>query len=88
MCHGLEPYTDSTLCPPAVNKQMDIIFDGTMTWAPFVEQTVAMVRDHHHNYHMGPGYQTDEAGNVTERWVATGQQLVDTCIAETYHGQN
>lgn len=51
----------------AVNMQKDIIFDGTMTWAPFVEQTVAMVRDHKHNYRMGPGYHKDEDGNVVER---------------------
>ncbi|CAL8471980.1 g11522 [Coccomyxa elongata] len=52
----------------AVNKQRDIVFDGTMTWAPFVEQTIAMVRDHQHNYRRGPGYFTDENGNTVERY--------------------
>lgn len=28
----------------AINEQRDIVFDGTMMWAPFVEQTIAMVR--------------------------------------------
>ncbi len=51
----------------AVNKQKDIVFDGTMTWAPFVEQTIAMVRDHQHNYRRGPGYFTNEHGDTVER---------------------
>jgi hypothetical protein len=28
----------------AINEQRDVVFDGTMMWRPFVEQTVAMVR--------------------------------------------
>ena len=63
--------------------QKDIIFDGTMTWAPFVEQTVAMVRDHHNNYRMGPGYHKDEDGNVIERYTARigafMQQAAQSC---------
>ena len=51
----------------AVNQQKDIIFDGTMTWAPFVEQTIAMVRDFEHQYRTGPGYHKDDDGNVVER---------------------
>ena len=53
--------------PHAVNQQKDIVFDGTMTWAPFVEQTIAMVRDHVNCYKRGPGYVSDEHGNVVER---------------------
>ena len=51
----------------AINRQKDVIFDGTMMWAPFVEQTIAMVRDYRHNYRRGPGYQQDENGHVTEQ---------------------
>lgn len=51
----------------AVSRQKDVIFDGTMMWAPFVEQTIAMVRDHHHNYRRGPGYQQGADGKVTEQ---------------------
>ena len=50
-----------------MNQQKDIIFDGTMTWAPFVEQTIAMVRDFEHQYRTGPGYHKDDDGNVVER---------------------
>ena len=51
----------------AVNQQKDIVFDGTMTWSPFVEQTIAMVRDHENSYRRGPGYVVDEHDNVVER---------------------
>lgn len=36
-------------------------------WPPFVEQSIAMVRDHEHSYVRGPGYRKDDDGNVTER---------------------
>ena len=39
-----------------------------MTWLPFVEQTVAMVRDHEHNYRRGPGYYQDSQGTVHETY--------------------
>ena len=51
----------------AVNQQKDVVFDGTMTWAPFVQQTIAMVRDHRHNYKRGPGCYVDEEGTTYER---------------------
>jgi len=51
-----------------VNEQRDVVFDGTMTWAPFVQQTIAMVRDHKHNYKRGPGYFVDDEGTNVERW--------------------
>lgn len=34
-----------------------IIMDGTLTWDPYVRQTIDMVRSiHRHHYCMGPGY--------------------------------
>jgi hypothetical protein len=31
--------------------------DGTLTWDPYVRQTIDMVRSiHRHHYCMGPGY--------------------------------
>ena len=59
----------------AVNQQKDIVFDGTMTWAPFVKQSLAMVRDHRHNYRRGPGYTVDEAGHAIEL-CARGPRLI------------
>jgi hypothetical protein len=40
----------------------DIVYDGTLMWAPFVRQTVAMVRDTGHVYRHGPGYQRGTDG--------------------------
>ena len=54
-------------CEHCIYRQKDVIFDGTMMWAPFVEQTIAMVRDHQRNYRRGPGYKKDDNGHVTEQ---------------------
>ena len=35
-----------------------------MMWAPFVEQTIAMVRDHRHKYRRGPGYHKSDGCNI------------------------
>lgn len=51
------------MCPPS---SQDVIFDGTMMWAPFVQQTIAMVRDHGRHYFRGPGY-TNTDGHLVER---------------------
>lgn len=42
-------------------------------WPPFVEQCIALVRDHEHHYVRGPGYRKDSDGNVTERCAGSGQ---------------
>lgn len=39
----------------AVMDRRDVVFDGTMAWRPFVEQTLAMIRDTAHLYRRGPG---------------------------------
>ncbi len=46
------------------HHKQDVIFDGTMMWAPFVEQTIAMVRDHRHKYRRGPGYHKSDGCNL------------------------
>jgi hypothetical protein len=51
----------------ALNQGRSVIFDGTMMWAPFVEQTAAMVREAHtHYFSMGPGF--DEKLNIEQYW--------------------
>lgn len=51
----------------ALNQGCSVIFDGTMMWAPFVEQTVAMVRKAHtHHFTMGPGF--DAVLGVEQYW--------------------
>lgn len=52
----------------AINAQKDVVFDGTHVWAPFVNQTIAMVRDHPHTYAQGPGYQKLDDGSVVEEY--------------------
>eukprot|EP00170_Pyropia_yezoensis_P009960 contig_45094_g9998 len=39
----------------AVMDRRDVVFDGTMAWRPFVEQTLAMIRDTANVYRRGPG---------------------------------
>ena len=56
------PQAAEAMLAAAVNQQKDVIFDGTMSWAPFVEQTVAMVRDHRRIYRRGPGLVKDAKG--------------------------
>lgn len=42
----------------ALEQQRDVVMDGTMTWLPYVEQTVAMIRgSHKYRYRVGPGWQ-------------------------------
>lgn len=60
----------SSLLVTALNEGRDVILDGTLSWEPFVEQTIAMARNiHRRRYRMGVGYK-DAAGNgkVTESY--------------------
>eukprot|EP00192_Tetraselmis_astigmatica_P010115 CAMPEP_0117673816 /NCGR_PEP_ID=MMETSP0804-20121206/14687_1 /TAXON_ID=1074897 /ORGANISM="Tetraselmis astigmatica, Strain CCMP880" /LENGTH=811 /DNA_ID=CAMNT_0005482605 /DNA_START=99 /DNA_END=2534 /DNA_ORIENTATION=- len=66
----------------AVQQRRDIVFDGTMMWAPFVMQTVEMIRDNMHNYKRGPGYVVNEDGSTTENY----WEIVEECAPkEPYH---
>uniref|UniRef100_J3LQY6 Zeta toxin domain-containing protein n=2 Tax=Oryza brachyantha TaxID=4533 RepID=J3LQY6_ORYBR len=58
----------SSLLVTALNEGRDVILDGTLSWEPFVRQTVAMARDvHRRRYRMGPGYKVDpDTGAITE----------------------
>lgn len=43
--------------------------DGTLSWEPFVEQTIAMARNvHNHRYRMGVGYKVADDGTITENY--------------------
>ncbi|KAI3979835.1 hypothetical protein MKX01_013930 [Papaver californicum] len=43
--------------------------DGTLSWEPFVEQTIAMARNvHHRRYRMGVGYKVAEDGTIMENY--------------------
>ena len=59
----------SSLLVTALNEGRDVIMDGTLSWEPFVEQTIAMVRNvHKHRYRMGVGYKVADDGTVTENY--------------------
>lgn len=65
----------SSLLVTALNEGRDVIMDGTLSWEPFVEQTIAMARNvHKKQYRMGVGYKVEEDGTVTENY---WEQMVD-----------
>ncbi|PWA69321.1 hypothetical protein CTI12_AA184590 [Artemisia annua] len=48
---------------PVLNDGRDVIMDGTMSWEPFVEQTIAIARSvHKHRYRLGIGYKVSDDG--------------------------
>lgn len=53
----------------ALNEGRDVIMDGTLSWEPFVQQTIAMARNvHRQKYRMGVGYKVEEDGTITENY--------------------
>ncbi|XP_010679187.2 calmodulin calcium-dependent NAD kinase [Beta vulgaris subsp. vulgaris] len=53
----------------ALNEGRDVIMDGTLSWVPFVVQTITMARNvHRKRYRMGPGYHVAKDGKVTESY--------------------
>ncbi|XP_024526494.1 uncharacterized protein LOC9662922 [Selaginella moellendorffii] len=69
LVHDSSTRAASSLLVSALNEGRDVIFDGTMSWEPFVMQTIAMARDvHRRRYRLGPGYRLDENGVLVERY--------------------
>ncbi|KAF5452726.1 hypothetical protein F2P56_027694 [Juglans regia] len=59
----------SSLLVTALNEGRDVIMDGTLSWEPFVEQTIAMARNVHKcRYRMGIGYQVADDDTITENY--------------------
>ncbi|XP_051142190.1 calmodulin calcium-dependent NAD kinase-like [Andrographis paniculata] len=59
----------SSLLVTALNEGRDVIMDGTLSWLPFVVQTITMARNvHRRRYRMGAGYRVDDSGVVTENY--------------------
>ncbi|KAK1357119.1 Disks large-associated protein like [Heracleum sosnowskyi] len=58
----------SSLLVTALNEGRDVIMDGTLSWVPFVVQTITMARNvHRRRYRMGVGYKVED-GVVTENY--------------------
>ncbi|KAJ9564921.1 hypothetical protein OSB04_000887 [Centaurea solstitialis] len=59
----------SSLLVTALNEGRDVIMDGTLSWVPFVVQTITMARNvHRKRYRMGAGYKVNKDGSVTENY--------------------
>ncbi|XVE77879.1 hypothetical protein DITRI_Ditri13aG0098900 [Diplodiscus trichospermus] len=59
----------SSLLVTALNEGRDVIMDGTLSWIPFVVQTITMARCvHRRRYRMGAGYRQGPDGTVTENY--------------------
>lgn len=66
----------SSLLVTALNEGRDVIMDGTFSWEPFVEQTIAMARNvHKTRYRMGLGYKVDENGTIHENYWEEEKEL-------------
>lgn len=57
-----------TLFLEAVNRRRDVVFDGTLSWAEYAKQTVAMLRDGEYEYERGEGYVVEDDGTVSETY--------------------
>lgn len=69
LVHKASTDAAASLLVTALNEGRDVIFDGTMSWEPFVLQTIAMARDVHcRRYRMGPGYQVRDDGSILEKY--------------------
>lgn len=69
LVHQSSTNAASSLLVTALNEGRDVIMDGTLSWVPFAEQTIAMARlVHKHRFRMGVGYQKDDDGLVIENY--------------------
>ncbi|PWA78067.1 P-loop containing nucleoside triphosphate hydrolases superfamily protein [Artemisia annua] len=69
LVHKTSTDAASSLLVTALNDGRDVIMDGTMSWEPFVEQTIAMARSvHKYRYRMGVGYKVSDDGTITENY--------------------
>ncbi|KAK9684632.1 hypothetical protein RND81_10G221600 [Saponaria officinalis] len=67
LVHQSSTNAASSLLVTALNEGRDVIMDGTLSWAPFVEQTIEMARNiHKWRYRMGVGYKVADDGSITE----------------------
>ncbi|KAE8665413.1 Detected protein of confused Function [Hibiscus syriacus] len=59
----------SSLLLTSLNEGRDVIMDGTLSWIPFVLQTITMARCvHRRRYRMGAGYKKNPDGTIIENY--------------------
>ena len=61
-------YSRSGCSPESSRKPLLVGLAGTCSWEPFVRQTIEMLRDHEHDYELGPGYTQHADGTICERY--------------------
>ncbi|KAK8674465.1 hypothetical protein V6N13_112756 [Hibiscus sabdariffa] len=70
----------SSLLVTALNEGRDVIMDGTLSWIPFVLQTITMARCvHRRRYRMGAGYKKKPDGTIIENY---WEQLKEEQVSE------
>ncbi|XP_075478295.1 calmodulin calcium-dependent NAD kinase-like [Primulina tabacum] len=76
----------SSLLVTALNEGRDVIMDGTLSWVPFVEQTITMARNvHKYRYRMGEGYKVADDGTVIENyWVPMEDEREENKVRKPY----
>ncbi|KAG2402033.1 uncharacterized protein HKW66_Vig0259050 [Vigna angularis] len=74
-----------SLLVTALNEGRDVIMDGTMSWEPFVRQTIAMARNVHRcRYRIGRGYHTNDDGTADEKyWEEITDEQGETSTGKT-----
>jgi len=67
--HSFSTNTANQQLVVALMRQRNIVMDGTLSWLPFVTQTVQMVRNaHNYDYFLGEGYVVDKDKKITEAY--------------------
>ncbi|KAG7028851.1 hypothetical protein SDJN02_10033, partial [Cucurbita argyrosperma subsp. argyrosperma] len=72
-----QPSTDaaSSLLVTALNEGRDVILDGTLSWEPYVMQTIEMARNiHKRRYRMGVGYKVENGKVIENYWEAMSEE--------------
>ncbi|KAJ4754567.1 P-loop containing nucleoside triphosphate hydrolases superfamily protein [Rhynchospora pubera] len=69
LVHQSSTNAASSLLVTALNEGRDVIMDGTLSWEPFVQQTIEMARNiHKQRYRMGVGYKIEDDGSISENY--------------------
>ncbi|KAI3829106.1 hypothetical protein L1987_03221 [Smallanthus sonchifolius] len=67
LVHQTSTDAASSVLVTALNEGRNVIMDGTLSWEPYLDQTVEMAKNaHKHLYRMGVGYKVLEDGTVVE----------------------
>lgn len=72
-----------TLFLKAVHARRNVVMDGTLSWKPYVEQTIIMLRDTKYFYTRGPGYVRRDDGSLLEQYWMKGDERTEQVPA--YH---